>query len=74
MGRSKVDKYFSGLLSLNFLAFMVVAMLIGGDGCNGHAEAGRYFLSDHGKLTETTHAVYLYSCIHAVITAIGIST
>ena len=53
---------------------MVVAMLIGGDGCNGHAEAGRYFLSDHGKLTETTHAVYLCSCIHAVITAIGIST
>ena len=72
--QSKVDRYFSALLTVNFFVLFIVSMLIGGDGCNGHAEAGRYFLSNHGKLTETTRAVYWYSCIHVVITAIGIIT
>ena len=48
----------------NFLVFFAVAVVIGGDAVNGHAEAGRFFLASHGKLTETTQAVFTYSRLH----------
>ena len=73
MNQSDTDKlvYLCGLAVINLIVFMVVASFIGGDASNGHEEAGRYFLGSHGKLTETTHAVFLYSRIHGVITLIG---
>lgn len=51
---------------INFFAFTIGAICIGGDALSGHAEAGRYFLSDHGRLTETTQAVFMYSRLHAI--------
>ncbi len=51
---------------LNFLAFVAVALWIGGDAVNGHTIDGRFFLSNHGKFTEVSEAVYRYSYAHAV--------
>ena len=49
---------------VNFCAYCIVGMMLGGDAFNGHQESGHYFLSSHGTLTEVPHAVYLYSLIH----------
>ena len=67
MVSSKLAK--AGLYALvfglaNFTIFIIVSLLLGGDAVNGHAENGRYFLDSHGKLTETSHAVFIYSKIH----------
>ena len=50
---------------LNFLAFAIIATCLGGDALNGKAVDGRYFLSNHGKSTEVSEAVFTYSRIHA---------
>jgi len=38
--------------AVNFTAFFVAALALGGDAINGKAEGGRYYLSHHGKYTE----------------------
>lgn len=38
--------------------------VLGGDALNGHADAGRFFLANHGKLIETTEGMFRYSAIH----------
>ena len=50
---------------LNFLVFFVVAVSIGGDAVNGFRSDGHFFLSSHGKLTEVSESVWLYSRAHA---------
>ncbi len=32
----------------------------------GHMEDGRFFLKSHGGLTEVSHAVFIYSWLHAL--------
>jgi hypothetical protein len=32
---------------------------------SGKVEAGRYYVSNHGRLTEVGHAAFVYSQIHA---------
>ena len=56
--------FFTGLL--NFAIFGVASFGIGGDALSGRAENGRYYLSNHGTLTETTHAIFVYSQVHAI--------
>lgn len=51
---------------LNFVAFIVIALLIGGDAVNGHANDGHFYLSNHGKPTEVSEAVFRYSYAHAM--------
>jgi hypothetical protein len=53
---------------LNFISFLVGAATIGGDAVNGKAEAGRFYVSDHGKLTEVSRAVFTYSRFHCYAT------
>jgi hypothetical protein len=48
----------------NFLIFGFVAQILGGDAVNGRAEEGRYFLADHGTLTQVSKATWLYSRFH----------
>jgi len=50
----------------NFFAFVFIALYIGGDAINGHVTDGHYFLANHGKYTEVTYNVFLYSRIHAI--------
>src|SRR5690242_14800961 len=49
----------------NFIAFIAVDILIGGDALAGDEDDGRYFLSSHGRLTEVSQAVFVYSKWHA---------
>lgn len=51
---------------INFAAFVLIALVIGGDALNGHEVSGRYFLSNHGKLTEVGRMTYEYSKWHAI--------
>jgi hypothetical protein len=51
---------------INFTAFWVIAVAIGGDAVSGKVESGRHYLSSHGKLTEVSRAVYVYSYTHTV--------
>jgi hypothetical protein len=53
---------------VNFAVFIVVAIMIGGDAVAGHEENGRYFLSSHGKLTEVSKPVFVYSTWHTLST------
>jgi hypothetical protein len=45
--------------------FVVIALIIGGDAISGHETAGHYYLANHGKLTEVSRMVFVYSKIHA---------
>lgn len=54
-----------GIATLNFIAFFIVAICVGGDAINGKTEGGHYFVADHGKLTEVSRALWIYSRIHA---------
>ena len=56
--------FFAALL--NFLSFWLVAVFLGGDALSGKSEAGRYFLSNHGVLTEVSKNVFNYSLVHTI--------
>ena len=60
-----VCKIIFGLCALNFAAFWVGALLLGGDALNGGIRDGRYLLMSHGAYTEVTREVFEYSRLHA---------
>ncbi len=49
----------------NFLLFVIIAILLGGDAENGYVSDGHYYLKSHGKITETSPFIWHYSWIHA---------
>lgn len=51
---------------LNFFAFWWVGLVLGGDALNGVARGGHFYLAEHGRLTEVTMAVWIYSLVHAI--------
>jgi hypothetical protein len=62
------------IAGLNFVSFVIVALWLGGDAGNGREEGGRYFLSQHGRDTEVSRWVFVYSRVHGytvVVTHIG---
>lgn len=60
-------KNFLGYLAMaNFICFFAVAIYLGGDALNGKSDNGHFFLSNHGKLTEVSEAVYRYSQLHGL--------
>jgi hypothetical protein len=61
----RVLRIFNAVATIYFLSFWAVAVVIG-DALYGHTEDGRFFLSNHGKLTEVSHAVFVYSKLHAL--------
>ncbi len=52
--------------SINFIAFMIITVKIGGDAISGRAEQGHYYVSEHGRQTEVSYPVYLFSYIHTI--------
>lgn len=54
------------IAGLNFVVFLTLASTLGGDAWNGKIENERYFLGSHGKYTEVTHQIYVYSQIHVI--------
>lgn len=63
----KVTTVVAALWLLNFGAYVIIAILIGGDAINGHAESGRYYLAMHGHLTQVSRSVYEYSRWHTYV-------
>ena len=51
---------------INFAVFLAISQKIGGDTINGKVQNGRYYLSEHGTLTEVSHGVWIYSKAHAI--------
>ena len=49
----------------NFVAFVLVAIAIGGDAINGYEAHGRYFLRMNRRVTEVSESVFTYSKWHA---------
>jgi hypothetical protein len=49
---------------VNFVAFLIGAAVLRGDAVNGKMEAGRYYVADHGKLTEVSKVAFTYSRFH----------
>ncbi|HTN41116.1 MAG TPA: hypothetical protein VLZ84_08195 [Asticcacaulis sp.] len=63
------DKVLSTLIVIgfvNFVAFVGISLLIGGDALNGHVTDGHYYLANHGQLTEVDQDLYNYSRWHAL--------
>lgn len=50
---------------VNFIAFVIIAILIGGDSANGRIDNGHYFVASHGRLTEVSARAFTYSQWHA---------
>ncbi|TCO83613.1 hypothetical protein EV701_14126 [Chthoniobacter flavus] len=64
---SKVNRFCSIVFIVaivNFVAFLIGASVLRGDAVNGKTEAGRYYVADHGKLTEVSKAAFTYSRFH----------
>ncbi|MDB2687658.1 hypothetical protein N9Y42_10650 [Mariniblastus sp.] len=51
---------------LNFTAFFLIAIAIGGDAISGEINDGKYYLANHGETTEVRRSVWLYSYYHAI--------
>jgi hypothetical protein len=49
---------------LNFTVFCLVGMAIGGTAVTGKVEGGRYYVANHGRLTEVSREVWVYSDRH----------
>ena len=57
--------FFFGAI-INFIAFVIGAIIIGGDAVNGKVEGDRYFVASHGKYTEVSYDTWFYSRIHTI--------
>jgi hypothetical protein len=60
------------LAIVNFLAFIIGSVVLGGDAINGYAQAGHYFLCAHGGCTEVTQSIWKYSYWHTISAMGGI--
>lgn len=65
---TRPEKVLTAICAANFIVFVLVAVVIGGDAINGHIADGRYFLAMNGRVTETTASVFSYSRWHAFAT------
>ena len=50
----------------DFFIFYIVTLVIGGDGFSGMEKGGHYFVSTHGRLTEVSHAAWLFTRWQAI--------
>jgi hypothetical protein len=62
----------TALAMINFFAFVIGSVYLGGDALNGHVHAGHYFVCAHGSCTEVSRTVWHYSYWHAYASFGGI--
>lgn len=68
-GLAKARKVLNGIFFLgilNFLIFLAGTSYLGGDAFNGKQMDGKYFVGSHGKLTEVSQSVFMYSRLHVL--------
>ena len=51
---------------VNFTVFWIAGVILGGDAIAGKIDNGRCYLSSHGKYTEVSHGVWVYSKFHTI--------
>jgi hypothetical protein len=51
---------------VNFFAFVVIALSIGGDAWNGKVEDGQHYLGSKSEYTPVSRAVWMYSRLHVL--------
>jgi len=56
------------ILFSNFFIFLIISILLGGDGLNGYEENGNYYVSAQGIDTEVNSVIFHFSKYHAVFT------
>lgn len=49
---------------INFAAFWIISLSLGGDALNGKIQNGRYYVGNHGRYTEVSKEIWTYSKIH----------
>jgi hypothetical protein len=64
MKEGRVWVYLFFLALVNFFAFALVALYLGGDAVNGKIADGHYYLGSHGHYTEVSAGVFTYSRLH----------
>jgi hypothetical protein len=52
---------------LNLAAFVLIALLIGGDALNGKIESGLYYVGGGSRFTPVSGTVFAYSKWHALV-------
>ena len=52
------------LAVINFLAYVLISLHLGGDAVNGKIDSGHYYLGSHGHYTEVSQRVFTYSRWH----------
>lgn len=57
--------------AVNFLAFLLSYLILGGDALSGKTEQGHYYLGDHGVFTEVSRTIFIYSACHAYSALLG---
>jgi hypothetical protein len=50
----------------DFLSFLLVGALIGGDAIHGYRSDGVAYLSEHGRFTQVSLGTYYFSVCHAL--------
>jgi hypothetical protein len=60
-----VIKLYAVVVVINFAAFVIAAVWLGGDAINGHSGNGHYYVCGHGSCSEVGRAVFTYSWWHA---------
>ena len=69
--RSRIERRLAAAVIVNFIAFGVISVFIGGDAINGHIDGTTHILSAHGTDTIVAPWVWTYSLIHARLTIIS---
>jgi hypothetical protein len=54
------------IATINFMAFWILGVYLGGDAISGYSRDGQYFLCSHGVYTEVSQTVWRYSYLHTV--------
>jgi hypothetical protein len=60
------------LASVNFFAFIVGSVYLGGDALSGYVRGGHYFVCAHGSCSEVSRHIWNYSYWHAITAMTGI--
>ena len=63
---TRVERRLWWLCVLNFVAFVVSDMVLGGGAFNGKVDGQHYLRGSHGHFVEVSHGVFLFSLIHTI--------
>jgi hypothetical protein len=63
---TRFERFLFWIAIVDFVVFVAVAMVLGGDAMNGPSLNGDYYLMQHGVYTEVSGPAFLYSKVHTL--------